>query len=149
MLIALVNDFRQCTDPENGGAPFGQVRCKLYGLVSILCSTLGPNSGVEFVAANLVPFVVAYFLPPKSGVKLAASSKSGKQQKDSKGGKAELLHQKSPNLSSPELATASLTCLADVFKACGVFLRKSLHKNVQEWILRFSVSALISFSDSH
>jgi hypothetical protein len=132
LIVTLSNDFRQCSNPGKGAHPFSQVRIQLFSLTSTLCSTLGPNSGVEFIAQVIVPFVVADFLPPKAGVKLVAAPKSSAKQKNgSRSHAAENLQQKTTDKDSAALANAALTCLAEIFKSCGVFLRKSLHKNVQ------------------
>ena len=135
MVVSLTNDLRQCSKPSDSCIPFSQLRVQLYKLVSTLCSSLGSNSGVEFVANVLVPLVVADFLPPKAGIKLvsAPKPKSNSKQKNiggARSGNPEALQQKSSGKDKVALAVASLTCLADIFKSGGVFIRKSLHKNV-------------------
>ena len=137
LIAALSNDLRQCTNPANGSIPFSEVRIQLYNFVSTLCSVLGSNSGAEYIAPVLIPLLVGDFLPAKTGVKLAPLSKnrpSKKQQKTATRSDAETresLQQKSVDKMSASLAVASLTCLSDVFRSNGVFLRKSTHKNVQ------------------
>ena len=84
LIVGLCNELRQCSHPANGSIPFAQVRIQLYGFISTLCSVLGPNSGMEFIANVLIPLLVSDFLPSKAGVKLAAVSKksvSKKQQR--------------------------------------------------------------------
>lgn len=137
LIITLANDLRQCSNSGNGAIPFAKIRIQLYGFISTLCSTLGSNGGMEYIATTLIPLLVSDFLPPKTGVKLAAVSKkkaSKKEQRLATRSDAETregLQQKSVDKMSTALAVASLSCLGEVFKASGIFLKKSVHKNVQ------------------
>ena len=131
LVVTLTNDLRQCSKPSDSSIPFSKVRVRLYELISTLCSSLGSNSGVEYIANILVPLVVADFLPPKTGIKLVSAPKSNTKQKNgARNGNTESLQQKSFGKDKAALAFAGLTCLADMFKSSGVFIRKSLHKNV-------------------
>ena len=59
LIVSLCNELRQCSHPSNGSIPFAQVRIQLYRFISTLCSVLGPNSGMEYIANVLIPLLVS------------------------------------------------------------------------------------------